>query len=929
MRDAPAPAARWALHAAAFLSGTAALVYQIVWMRVLERTLGHGPMSVATVLATFMAGLALGGHVASRVLPRLRRPARAYCAVELGIALTAPLLLAASAPLSSFLTPLYDGQDPPGVAFAWARLAASAAVLLLPTTLMGMTLPLLVEAAGAETGSITRRAGALYAWNAGGAAAGALLAGFVVMPSLGIDRCAWLASATNVASALLVLAVARGPNAALVREGARARGRKGVLAVVAATGFAGMTLEVAWTRFIALQFGPSQASFAITVSAFIVGLAAGSRLLAPPADRCANPRAALGVMLLCSGAGALGVVVALPLLASQAATVVQGMSTSYAWSQVLTYAGVLGTLLCATVCLGGLMPFAVKACAGTADSPGSVVGRVCAWNAAGSILGPLAAALWILPRAGLRGTCVLGGIAYLVLAVPLLATATGRLRRYALATVPLAIGGALLLPPWSRDALLHAPYLHPHGTGSESGQIAFYRECATGVVAVTVTDEDRRVLRINGKADASNSPPDMLTQVLLAHLPALAADRPTGRPLQALVIGLGSGVTVGSLLSWGDVTVDCIEISPEVVEAARRHFGPENGAALADPRVRVLIEDGRTWLAHADREYDLIVSEPSSAWFAGMSDLFSVEFYEMCRRRLRPAGCMAQWIHAYALPVETYRSLVASFRDRFPAATLWETLPGLDTVLLSSLGGLTPESVREAWGRDLVRADLGRIGLRAPEQVYCQWVLDAPGLGRFVADVPPQRDAHPVAEFVAPRALHSFERASFLRALASSRGAFRTGVPAIDESRTAREELVSVQIDAGLDPAERLRRVDALLGRDPLAEIEMEGALLPYVGSLLVAGRLEDAVRIAELGVGRLPRSLPVRLIHAQALASQGRLAEAAKALQAAAERFPRAPLPREALAKVLEATPGVAEGRVASERDAARQMRERLRAGD
>ena len=860
------------LYLACFLSGASALVYEVVWTRVLTRQLGHTTASVATVLSVFMGGLALGAWLATRWLPRLRSATRAYALVEIGILVSGPLVVYLGPLFDPLLRALYRVEALSGAPFHAARLLAAAVMLLVPTTLMGSTLVLLVHAVVPGTEVLGRFVGRLYAINTLGASLGALLAGFLLLPWLGIDASLWVAAGGNLAAAVLAFAAGgRGVSTQPVAEKPSARApldRIGVLATVAAAGAIAMVLQVAWSRFLSLTFGATHASFAVTVSAFIVGLAIGGWAFGRLADRVARPREAFGWLLALGGAGTLVVTLLLPVLGELAGTIVVRFRWSYPLYQAAACGATFLALLAATVPLGGVFPFAVKCFSLTGDAPGlagpacwRATGVVYAWNCAGAVVGPAAGGLLLLPALGLRGTLVAASAAYFALAGLTLAGAPIPFARKALAAALLtaAVGGApACVPAWSGLLLVQAPHLYARpeeaksewkdplvSQRSEEECLAWLRESSAAVVSVHVSDTGQRVLRVNGKTDASSGTHDMRTQVLLAHLPMLASRSGGGSPGQdALVIGLGSGVTAGCLLSWEGVQVDCVEIAPPVAEAARRYFAPENHGALSDPRLRVIFDDGRTYVSYASKQYDVIVSEPSNAWYSGMSDLFSVEFYSRCRARLRRGGVMAQWLHAYILPVETFRSLACSFRQVFPEATLWETYPGKDYILISR-GGIEPAVAQEAWGRPRVREDLERVGFREAGQWACHWVLDAERLGEFCRGAVPQRDAHPRAEFEGPRALFRPEGSSVLGALDPLRRSFRSPIPDVEEARAARAELIRVQITPMLSYAERLPLQEALLPRDPIAEVVMGQAILDCTGGLLQAGHIGESERIA------------------------------------------------------------------------------------
>lgn len=929
-----------AVHVACILSGAAALAYEVTWARVLARHLGHTTTAVATVLATFMAGLALGSLAIARWRGRASRPLRAYALVEVGIACTAPWAHMLVHPFEPLLGSLYGREVP----FAAARVLASAASIIVPSTLIGMTFPLLVDGLGPRDDRVGRRVGTLCAANMLGASLGPLAVVFLLMPSLGLWITPWIAAFANLLAAALAWGAARGTPAGPAGGAVPADTPsvpRGVLSSMALAGVAGMTLEVAWTRFVLLQFGSTQHAFAVTASAYILGLSLGALLLGRLADRSTDGRRWLGISFAMAGMGAGLSTVLLPRLAEAASRIVDGFHGNFATLQLVSYAACFLTVIAVTLPIGGLLPIAVGLSAGA--TPGAAAGRIGAWNSLGAMFGPVIAGLLLVPLLGMRGTILIAGALYLLVSAVLLGSSNGlRLRILGpAACLALTALAPIAIPAWAPESILRAPYLgrgavvggrdtsgddSPSRPHAEEECVAWCREDETAVVSVSVFRSGRRVLRINGKADASNSDEDMRTQVLLGHLSMLGAP---ARPVRILVIGLGSGVTVGSLLAWGEVEVDCVEISPAVVAAARRFFAADNRGALEDRGVHVVVDDARTFLTYTDRRYDVIVSEPSNCWFAGASDLFSVEFYELCRERLAADGVMVQWLHAYALPVDTFKGLAAGFVRAFPRASLWETIPGLDYVLLSRPGeSILPGRLRQAWESPGVRSDLERIGLRAPGSLWCTWVLDPTGLRSFLGEAAPQTDAFPSSEFVGPRALYAFHRADMLEELDAARGAFRASPAEAELARSARAQLIALQLTT-VPPAERLARLDPLLARDPSAELVMEATLLFHAENAISAGAPAEAERIARMGDERLPRSLHVRLLVARALFLQGRNQEAVPLLEEASRAFPEAPLPRHLLATMLSGIQGVAPERARQEAAVAEALWNRLKQGN
>ncbi len=312
-------------------------------------------------------------------------------------------------------------------------------------------------------------------------------------------------------------------------------------------------------------------------------------------------------------------------------------------------------------------------------------------------------------------------------------------------------------PPWDRELLASGPYLYAAYVPKDldlvallrAGTLLYYRDGASSTVSVKRLT-GTTTLAVDGKVDASNRS-DMLTQKLLAHLPLLLHDRPRS----VGIIGLGSGVTLGAALRHPIERADVVEISPEVVEASRQ-FQAENHGALADPRTHLIVGDGRSHLLLSRRQYDVIVSEPSNPWIAGVASLFTREFFLAARARLAPGGIICQWAHTYNISDRDLRSIVATFTSVFPDGTLW--LVGEDDILL--VAGTDPldgrlENIARYWTRPGVAEDLADVGVVEPFSIYSLYAAGPDELSRYTAEAPLLTDDRMALEFSGPRELFS------------------------------------------------------------------------------------------------------------------------------------------------------------------------------
>jgi spermidine synthase len=880
---------RFAFAAVFAASGAAALVYEVTWTRLLTLQLGHGVAAASTVLAAFMGGLAAGSAVAGRVGTRLdgRRALRVYAGLELAIGLLAlilPFELSALQPL--FAAAYANGNG--GTTFALLRLGVSLLLLSLPAAAMGATFPIASRWFVQQASHAARDAGSLYAANTIGAAAGAVVAGFVLLPSLGLSGATWVGVGLNVVAASGAWWIARTvtgvdlPAEAQSGKG-KARERAGgrpwlAAAALGISGFASLTLQVVWTRLLALILGPTTYAFSTMVGVFIAGLAIGASIGARLASRSKQPAAGLALCLVASAAcAALAALFVDRSLVSLAVFVTRPDMT---FQSVLTRQALVAVALLApmTIAFGVAFPFAVAVATRTDDSVSSDIGLIYAVNTAGAIAGALLTGFVLISWLGLHGT-IRASIAVScagALAVLWFSRATGRVRLVAAAAAISVLALGVSLPRWDELLLSSGAYKYASSlrtpdleTALRAGQLLYYREGPSGTVAV------RRLagstsLAIDGKVDASNSG-DMLTQRLLAHVPLLLHPNPK----RAAILGLGSGVTLGSALRHPLEHADVLEISPEVVEASR-FFDNENHGALMDPRTRLIVGDGRSHLLLTRDHYDVIVSEPSNPWMAGIASLFTKEFFEAARARLAPGGVLCQWAHTYDISTADLKSIVATFTSVFPDGTLW--LVGDGDVLL--IGSNTPldqrfEGIGTAWQRPGVKEDLASVGVKEPFHVVSLLIAEGDRLRQWAGAAPIQTDDRAELEFSGPHTIFGRTRddnATLLRDFAAG-GRKPAAVEASISSATAaswRERGWMFQQADGYRPA--YNDFTRALESDPRDRRALEGLL----ATTTPAERTHET-RAVLSRLASDPGNDAAKLAYSRFLAAQGAYDEAAK----------------------------------------------------
>jgi spermidine synthase len=756
-------------------SGFAGLLYEVAWTRELRLVFGSAEVAVATVLAAYLGGLGLGAAVAGPRVSRTRRPLLAYGLLELGVAVAALLVPLGLRAARGLLVLAFGSRpeisDASGPALAAFELFTSFAVLIVPTALMGATLPLLARHGVERDDEVGSRVGALYAANTAGAVVGAVTAGFVLLPSLGLARTVWVAVAANLLVLLGVLALSpRVPEDAAGDGPAAATGASWVLPALFVSGVVSLTYEVFWTRLLGHLLGGGTEAFATMLAAFLAGIALGSAVAAPLARSAASARigfvvAQIGIALL--SLASYAALDALPTLAP--------LAERGPW---LGAAVAALALLPGAACVGATFPFAVRALAPDARSAAPAAGRAYAWNTLGAIVGATAAAFVLLPRLGFQGTlaCAVGAnLAVAAAAAWLVAPRAVLPGSVALACLALLVA----LPPVQPWRILAATPLRPMATG----RVVFHAVGRNATVLVAESEGEWSV-RGNGLPEESIQPPGLpparhLTTRWLGTLPTLV--RPGARSL--LVVGLGGGVSLESVPA-GIQRLDVVEIEPEVVRANRAVAGLRWRDPLADPRVRLRIGDARTALALTSARFDAIVSQPSHPWTAS-SSLYTREFFLLCRDHLGPDGVFVQWIGVPYLDETLLRSLVATLRDVFPHVDAYLPPGTAELIFVASTAPLPLPSA------DAIRAagpELAAIGISVPEDLAAALVMDAERAGALAVGAPLNTDAHNRLEGGSLRALRRGEPRSALDLLQASAGAGSVA-PGVDRLRLVRRLL--------------------------------------------------------------------------------------------------------------------------------------------
>jgi spermidine synthase len=784
------------------LSGATGLIYEVLWMRMLGLVFGATTLAVSTVLAAFMGGLALGSALAGRVGARVARPVRAYGLLEIGIALYALAVPVLFSVVDNLYVILWQQFHPSFFVFSLLRFLLSCLMLLVPTTLMGATLPLLAAAlihrqdqssTWAST-SVTR----LYTRNLVGAIVGSIAAGFLLLPWLGVRWTIYVASLINLIVGVLAIvsdrrdasgeatdnlaeqvseepAVNEAKSEPIVDVGVtETGGPRFWLFCAFVSGFVTISTQVAWTRMLTMITGSSTYAFSITVALFLFGLSTGAYLIA---------RWNLGGKLR-STLFKVELLTALSLLFSlvmvnriPAFLITAGLQLkidSWAGLLILQIISVALLILLPAFLMGTVMPLVLVWSGANSDNASvRLVGRSYALNTVGAIVGAFGAGFVLIPKVSTRFTvlfaatlCVIvAGLAY----QPGAEVRDRALRRSfaAGATVVLIALLFLVAPRINVGSLSVGAYdslvrviAKSRGsvadnaarqTGPEEHRLLMYEEGATSTVSVR-KDWNVISMAINGRTNASDVE-DMPTQVMLGQLPVLLAPNVK----KGLVVGFASGVSAGSMLQSPIESIECVELEPATLRGSR-YFEHVNNLPLNDPRLHLIIDDARTYLRVTPSHYDMIVSEPSHPWVPGVANLFTTEFFSLARDRLTPDGVFVQWVQIYQLSTDSLRSVLATFQSVFPHVLVFRVegaTKGKDLLLIGSQVPLPIDQamarVRERMGDSRIVAELARVNIKSDADIRAWYVCDETRLAPAVAGAVINTDDNMHIETTVPR----------------------------------------------------------------------------------------------------------------------------------------------------------------------------------
>jgi spermidine synthase len=676
-----------------FFSGAAGLMYQVVWMRMLTQIFGNTTYAIATVLSSFMAGLALGSYYFGKVADRGKNDFLLYGILEAGVGVYGLLIPWLFEFGQLVYVPLYKVNESFPFLFSLLLFVLSFVLLLVPTILMGATLPVLSRFFVRSLAHLGKRVGDLYATNTLGAVIGCAAAGYYVIPAFGMRGTVFIAAGLNLIIAAMIVIVDRlrdkevveladevtpAPAGQAVFEGPSWLGLT-LLGSFALSGFSALVYENAWTRALTMVLGSSVYSFTTMLVTFLIGLALGgflyARLLGERGTRVSH----FGLVEILIGLAALATIPLFEKLPLLFLRFLSGFGDSF--PLFLTIQLLLSALVMflPTVFFGMTFPLVARLFTQSIYRVGTGVGTSYAANTLGAILGAFAGGFIFIPVFGVQNTIIIAVVINLVVGWFLIVV-DPRYPLAARAALGVAVLAAVVViplrtPRWDPYVLTSGVTIYNERyedlpldslrlEDMHRDEMLYYREGLTATISVQRIGKDYIYWKTNGKIDGSHG--DALTQLMSGYIGIFM--NPEAE--HAAVIGLGTGMTTRAISAFPVREIDVMEIEPAMLKTAT-FFNDKNGKILEDPRVRVIPTDGRNYILAARKKYDVISAEPSNPWIAGIANLYTTDFYEIIKSKLTEKGVFAQWIHNYSMSPDDFRMVFRTFGEAFPHVTVW------------------------------------------------------------------------------------------------------------------------------------------------------------------------------------------------------------------------------------------------------------------
>ncbi len=771
------------------LSGATGLIYQVVWFKYLHLFLGNTTYAQMIVLTAFLGGLAIGNHYFGKSAERIKNTLRVYGILEIFIAaycFAYPILISFTGNLFISISSSI-GIENNITLINILRFVISILILLAPTIAMGGTLPLLSNFFVEKLTEARRDVAILYFLNSFGAVVGIFFSGFILIRTFGLEATIYSAAFLNLIIGVVAFFISKNqssPELNLQEEAldntttveiSKHTYRK-ILVVAFLSGFAALLYELVWVRLLINFFGSSTYAFSIMLLAFISGITLGGWIISKSFFDKYNKlklivlfQLVIAFSTMCS----LLLYDRLPYYLWHVSSIFARTPAAFNYFLFSEFVLTFSLMLIPTVFMGMTLPACTELFSRSSNKIGFSVGKIFSINTVGTVLGVVCTALIFIPLFGIKLTFELGMLANIIGALLLVFSISDYSKTKKLVTSGLTLFLFVLylisFTTWNKPVILGGVFRSLSQTPPESfdlfqkmflnENILYYKEGSAATVAVTQSkiDTTRKRLLINGKADASSGF-DMPTQILLGQIPMLLHKNPQN----VFIVGLGSGTTAGSVLTHDPQKVVCAEISKEVIEASK-YFENENNNCLSDSRLKIINEDALSLLKSSKEKFDVIISEPSNPWIAGIGNLFSQEYFNICKQKLTEEGMMVQWFHLYEINDDVLKLVLNTFNSVFENAQIWNPVVN-DIILVGTKNKMQPDFslLKKKFEEKKIFADLNRVNINNPFTFLSCQLNSSKGVFLMANKEPINKETHPKLEFMAPEAFYLSSTTTFL-----------------------------------------------------------------------------------------------------------------------------------------------------------------------
>lgn len=766
---------RFSILFVSFFSGLSVLIYELVWSRYLTLIFGSSVFAVSTVLACFMVGLALGSWLIGKWVDTSKTGIQILIYLQIGIGLYglfSPILFSITNDLNinllrSMETTLATKQI--------IRLSLSFLILIFPTLLMGGTLPTIISIFNQHLNKLGKDAANVYAVNTLGGVFGAFLTGFFFIKLLGIKNTIYLAVLIDLLLAYIAFNLykkIRKSNILLEeRKKIKLFGNNQayskklvsfVLFAFALSGFTSLSYEVYWTKILTLFFGDSVYDFAIVLSTFLFGIGIGSYIFGKVFNKIKNSVFSLAMIEILIGLFSilcLFLIHQLPYIVNY----LQSMSTMYSmygewyWimATIIKFGYAFLVMLLPTILFGATFPLVSQICIKSLKTTGRGIGIVNGMNTLGATIGSLSSGFLFISLFGIQKSVILTAILNVGIGLLLISFVLNgkKIKIYSYVSTILIVAIMITsLPSWDK-LRMSTSFLEPDQEIENALSLLYYNEDAYGITSVVdFTPWNQKYLTTNRIYTQNTS--DLMgleDHRRLGHIPLLLHKQPES----ALVIGLGAGITLRGVSEHHLKTTDVVEISSGVKKAAA-YFSEENDNVLENPDINFIIEDGRNYIATSNKKYDVIIGDILFPMSSGSSHMFSKEYFELSKERLKRGGIMAQWLPIHQLSLQEIQIISKTFKQAFSNTSIWYGMVGESVPVIGLIGAdqeysISLRSIIEKYNDPSLVKELEEIGLNSPYLLLSNYITHGNAIDQFAGDQPINQDDHPILEFMNPK----------------------------------------------------------------------------------------------------------------------------------------------------------------------------------